>query len=177
MSVTNSVIPIHCRRVIRKNPHKTTCKGSQQIQAVLSVSPVNTCFWPTRLKKKLEETKLCITDVYEEVRKFKMKMLQRKQDNFFGYQTKQLMDKQLPAQKSKQQEDFLKFYDSVIAYIDKWFDFSQENVMVKLKPLGLYEELSFTGAHGGCPQTDRDSQYGPTLWRVLSKPGGNTHAL
>ena len=82
--------------------------------------------------------------MYEEVRKFKMKMLQRKQDNFFGYQTKQLMDKQLPAQKSKQQEDFLKFYDSVIAYIDKWFDFSQENVMVKQKPIGLFEELSFT---------------------------------
>ena len=29
-------------------------------------------------------------------------------------------------------------------YIDKWFDFSSENVMVKLKPIGLYEELSFT---------------------------------
>ncbi|XP_078257165.1 uncharacterized protein LOC144594484 [Rhinoraja longicauda] len=97
-----------------------------------------------QLVKKLEETKLCITDVYEEVRKFKMKMLQRKQDNFFGYQTKQLMDKQVPAQKTKQQQDFVKFYDFVITYIDKWFDFSPENVMMKLKPIGLYEELSFT---------------------------------
>ncbi|KAK0151548.1 hypothetical protein N1851_007153 [Merluccius polli] len=43
-----------------------------------------------------------------------------------------------------QQQDFVKFYDSVIAYVDKWFDFSPENVMVKLKPIGLYEELSFT---------------------------------
>lgn len=73
-----------------------------------------------------------------------MKMCQWKQDSFFGYQTKQLMDKQVSEQKSKQQEDFVKFCDSVIAYIDKWFDFSQENVMVKLKPIGLYEELSFT---------------------------------
>lgn len=39
---------------------------------------------------------------------------------------------------------FLKFYDSVIAYIDKWFDFSSENVMMKLKPIGLHKELSFT---------------------------------
>lgn len=36
----------------------------------------------------------------------------------------------------------MKFYDTVITYIDKWFDFSPENVMVKL--IGLYEELSFT---------------------------------
>lgn len=34
----------------------------------------------------------------------------------------------------------MKFYD----YIDKWFHFSSENVIVKLKPMDLYEELSFT---------------------------------
>lgn len=48
--------------------------------------------------------------------KFKAKMLQRKEDSFFGYQTNQLMDKQVSAQRSKQQKDFPKFYDSVIAY-------------------------------------------------------------
>ena len=37
-----------------------------------------------------------------------------KQDRCFGYQTKQLMDKQLSAQRSKQQQDFVKFYDTVI---------------------------------------------------------------
>ncbi|CAL8275333.1 unnamed protein product [Arctogadus glacialis] len=72
-----------------------------------------------------------------------MKMLQRKQDRFFGFQTKRLMEKQLPAQRSKMQQDFVKFYDSVIAYISKWFDFSSDNVMVKLKPIGLYDEFSF----------------------------------
>ena len=96
------------------------------------------------LVKKLEITALCITDVYEEVRLFKMKMLQRKQDSLFGQQTKQLVNKQLPAQKTKLQQDFNRFYDSVIAYIGKWFDFSSENVMVQLKPIGLYNELSFT---------------------------------
>ncbi|KAF0032178.1 hypothetical protein F2P81_014468 [Scophthalmus maximus] len=61
-----------------------------------------------------------------------------------GEQTKKLMDKQLSAKRSKQQKDFLKFYDSVIAYIDKWFDFSSENVMMKLKMISLHEDLSFT---------------------------------
>lgn len=42
----------------------------------------------------------------------------------FGYQTKQLMEKiQVSAQSSKQQEDFMKLYESVMSYIDKWFDF------------------------------------------------------
>ena len=49
----------------------------------------------------------------------------------------------MPAQRSKIQQDFVKFYDSVIAYISKWFDFSSDNVMVKLTPIGLYDELSF----------------------------------
>ncbi|XP_056142920.1 dyslexia-associated protein KIAA0319 [Lampris incognitus] len=34
--------------------------------------------------------------------------------------------------------------DSVIACIEKWFDFSSENVMMKLKSIGLHEALSFT---------------------------------
>lgn len=53
------------------------------------------------------------------------------------------MDKQLPAKRSKIQQDFEMFYDSVIAYIGKWFDFLSDNVMVWLKPIGLYDELSF----------------------------------
>lgn len=58
-------------------------------------------------------------------------MLQWKQDNYFGYQTTQLMDKQ----RSKQQSDPATFYDSVIAYTDKCFDMSPENIMVKPKPV------------------------------------------
>ena len=90
------------------------------------------------LVKKLEETKLCITDVCEEFQTFKAKILQRKQDSFFGYHTKQLMDKQMPKEKSKQQQDVLEFYDNVRVYIEKWIDFSPENVMLKLRPIGLY---------------------------------------
>jgi hypothetical protein len=32
----------------------------------------------------------------------------------------------------------------VFTYIDKWFDFSPENAMLKLKQIDLYEEPSFT---------------------------------
>ncbi|ROI15899.1 hypothetical protein DPX16_3800 [Anabarilius grahami] len=109
-----------------------------------SKQQTNTQQCPQALFRKLEETKLCITDVYEEVGKFKVKMLQQKEDSFFGYHTKQLMNKQVLPQRSKQQKDFLKLYDSVIAYIDKWFDFSSENMMMKLKLISLHEELSFT---------------------------------
>lgn len=49
----------------------------------------------------------------------------------------------LPEQRSKLQQDFVMFYDSVITYINKCFDLSSENVLVQLKPIGLYDELSF----------------------------------
>lgn len=45
---------------------------------------INLCFFHNmgfvfdQLIKKLEETKFCFIDVYKEVRKFKMKMLQQK---------------------------------------------------------------------------------------------------
>lgn len=96
-----------------------------------------------QLVKKLEETDLCITDVYKELRQFRQKMLQRKEDSFFSYQTKRLMEKVPGGQKSKIKDDFETFYDSAVQYIDKWFDFSPDNVMVQLKPIGLYDELSF----------------------------------
>uniref|UniRef100_H3AQE5 HAT C-terminal dimerisation domain-containing protein n=1 Tax=Latimeria chalumnae TaxID=7897 RepID=H3AQE5_LATCH len=63
---------------------------------------------------------------------------------FVGFQAKQLMGKLLPEQKVKIKKDFFMFYDSVLLYIDNWFDFSSDNVMMKLKPIGLYEKLSFS---------------------------------
>ena len=60
--------------------------------------------------------------------------------------------------------DCVKLYDSVIAYSDKFYS-SPENVIVKLKPIGLYEELSFTDLdlEVGAALKMTDSQYGPTL--------------
>jgi len=97
-----------------------------------------------QLVRKLEETQLCITDVYEDIRKLKAKMLQIKYDNFWGFQTRQLMEKMQPTDKAKVKEDFIGFYNSVIAYIDKWYDLSSDNVMMKLKPIGLFEKLTFS---------------------------------
>ena len=73
------------------------------------------------------------------------------------------MEKQLSAQRSMQQKDSLKFYDSVIAYIDKWFDFPSENVMMKLKLIGQQEELSFTDLEQVVALEMTESDYGPTL--------------
>ncbi|KAK1888874.1 Mu-theraphotoxin-Hhn1b 3 [Dissostichus eleginoides] len=88
-----------------------------------------------QLVKKLEETNLCITDVYEEIRKFKAKIQQRKDDGFCGFQTRQLMDKLLPAEKAKVKVDFTKFYSTVISYIEKWFN-SMNSLLFILRVLG-----------------------------------------
>ncbi|KAK1903322.1 30S ribosomal protein S12 [Dissostichus eleginoides] len=54
------------------------------------------------------------------------------------------MDKLLPAEKAKVKVDFTKFYSTVISYIEKWFDLSTDNVMMKLRPIGLFETLRFS---------------------------------
>ena len=82
--------------------------------------------------------------MYEEIRKFTEKMQQRKDDSFYGFQTRQLMDKLLPAEKAKVKVDFTQFYTTVISYIGKWFDLSTNNVMMKLRPIGLFEKLKFS---------------------------------
>lgn len=97
-----------------------------------------------KLVKRLEETQLCIPDVYEEIRKFIEKMQQRKDDSFYRFQTRQLMDKLHPAEKAKVKVDFTKFYTTVISYIGKWFDLSTNNVMMTLRPIGLFEKLKFS---------------------------------
>lgn len=54
------------------------------------------------------------------------------------------MDQPVPAQRSKQQEDFGKLCDSVIANTDRCFGSSRGNGVMKLKAVGLHEELSST---------------------------------
>ena len=53
------------------------------------------------------------------------------------------MKKQSPEQISNQKQEFEKFYSQSISYIEKWFDFSCENVLINLRPIGLYDKLSF----------------------------------
>ena len=56
----------------------------KKLQLLRFICPLSTtCGVFDTLIKKLEETKLCITDVYGKVGKFKAKMLQRKEDSFF----------------------------------------------------------------------------------------------
>lgn len=71
-------------------------------------------------------------------------MQQRKDDSFYGFQTRQLMDKLLPSEKAKVKSDFTKFYTIVISCIDKCFDLSASNAMMKLRPIGLFDTLKFS---------------------------------
>ena len=109
-------------------------------------------------------------------RKSKMKMLQRKQDSFFRYQNKQLMNKRLSAQRSKQQQDFeVLWHCHYIHWQVVWFLTRTCNGETETNRPLWGALLHWPGAGGGCPQNDRDSQYGPTLWRVFV-PGGNTES-
>lgn len=75
--------------------------------------------------------------------KFKAKIQQRKEDSFWGFQNRQLMDKWLPMKEVKVTQDLMGFYITVSALIDKWFDFSPDNVIVKFNQLAYVRNSFF----------------------------------
>ncbi|GAA6095138.1 uncharacterized protein LOC113746684 [Tachysurus ichikawai] len=76
---------------------------------------------------------------------FKQKLAQRRDDQFYGYLTKVKLQHLLPHYADRARADFTAFLNTAISYIEKWFDFSEDNWLFSRQPLSLnHGKLSFS---------------------------------
>lgn len=80
--------------------------------------------------KVLEGNCVTIVDVFSIMDNLKSSLLQRQNDNYFGYTTKQKLkpiEQSSPVLVSKINRNFSLFIDKCLIYLQKWFDFSTDN--------------------------------------------------
>lgn len=87
--------------------------------------------------KKLESNSTTCVELYSIMDDFKQKLTQRQADQFYGYLTKLKLQCLLPHDANKARADFTAFLKTAISYVEKWFDFSENNWLFSLQPLSL----------------------------------------
>ncbi|XP_050515221.1 uncharacterized protein LOC126890380 [Diabrotica virgifera virgifera] len=95
------------------------------------------------LIKESQGNDIAITEMHESLRLFRSRLIQRQKDGFFGYQTKLILNKLVESEEIKVIEDFKLFYTNCQKYIEKRYNFSDENIFARLKFLNLETEISF----------------------------------
>ncbi|KAL3976494.1 toll-like receptor 1 [Sarotherodon galilaeus] len=87
--------------------------------------------------KKLEKNVTTSVDLYSIMECFLKRLIQRRDDGFYGYLTRQKLQRLSPSDADGARQEFTAFLDTAISYVRKWFDFSEENWLFHLQPLSL----------------------------------------
>lgn len=93
--------------------------------------------------KKLENDSTTCVELYSIMSTFKLKLAQRRDDQFYGYLTKVKLQHLLPHDADRARADFTAFLNTAISYIEKWFDFTEDNWLFSLQPLSLNHGMLF----------------------------------
>lgn len=89
------------------------------------------------LTDNLESDSTTCVELYGIMLAFRQKLTQRKEDGFYGYLTKVKLQHLTSHKADRTKADFTAFLDTAISYIEKWFDFSEDNTLFSLQPLSL----------------------------------------
>jgi len=82
--------------------------------------------------KKLERNDTTSADLYAIMHSFQTKLSQRRDDGFYGYLTKQKLQHLSPSDADVARQEFTAFLNTAITYLQKWFNFSEENWLFHL---------------------------------------------
>lgn len=96
--------------------------------------------------KCLEGNFITILDVYNIMNTLKKELTQRKEDLFFGYETKKKikeLELSSPELTNKIYTNFLLFIDKALCYLEKWFNFSNTNWLFSLNNFNLKTEMKY----------------------------------
>lgn len=90
--------------------------------------------------KNLEKDATTSVDLYAIMKSFMDKLIQRRDDEFYGYLTKLKLQRLPPSDANTAKKEFKAFLSTAIRYIKKWFDFTEDNWLFHLQPLSLRSE-------------------------------------
>ncbi|XP_039859831.1 uncharacterized protein LOC120716363 [Simochromis diagramma] len=76
-------------------------------------------------------------DLYSIMECFLKRLFQRRDDGFYGYLTRQKLQRLSPSDADGARQEFTAFLDTAISYVRKRFDFSEENWLFHLQPVSL----------------------------------------
>lgn len=96
--------------------------------------------------KSLEGNSVTIVDVFGIMENLKSELQQRLKDNYFGYTTKQKLkpfEQSSPDLYSKTNTNFSLCINKCLTYLQKWFDFSNDNWLYSLNTISLKTTVEF----------------------------------
>ena len=96
--------------------------------------------------KRLEGNCVTILDVYNIMDNLNKELVQRKIDNYFGYESKTRLKRikqSSPKMFNTIISNFSLFIDMSLNYLEKWFDFSENNWLLILNSISLKNEVEF----------------------------------
>lgn len=91
--------------------------------------------------KKLESDETTCVELYSIMDNFKQKLTQRRDDQFYGHLTKVKLQRLHPRDADMARADFTAFLNTALSYVEKWFNFSEDNWLFSLQPLSLHHDL------------------------------------
>ncbi|XP_060096772.1 uncharacterized protein LOC132573285 [Heteronotia binoei] len=91
----------------------------------------------------LEQDALTAPELFEAMFRLLNSLKQRKADSFFGTDTDKALRKMPPSKARKVKQDFLKFFEKTIAYLEAKFDFSEKNHLCALTPFSLLKSVTY----------------------------------
>lgn len=96
--------------------------------------------------KALEGNSVTIVDVFSIMDNLRTELLQRKNDKYFGYATKRKLkpiEESSPDLFNQIIGNFSLFIGKCFCYLEKWFDFSNDNWLFALKSISLRTNIEF----------------------------------
>lgn len=95
---------------------------------------------------KLEGNNVTILDVYNIMTGLKTELIQRKNDKYFGHETKKVLNTITESSQevfNRTINNFILFIDKANLYLEKWFDFNQTNWLSLISCLSLKSSVTF----------------------------------
>lgn len=95
------------------------------------------------LMQAAQSDEMAITEMHTQLCLFRTRLQSRLKDKFYGFQTKQIINKMEISQQNQITCDFTLFYQNCIKYLEDRYDFSSENLFGKLDFINMKETVSY----------------------------------